>query len=112
MRPFELTVEDHPPLNPKRWYLLVIRNISRATGKRRGIQVELALLDPEQVGLVHREVLELPVMSGNLTAESFHSLGFSIDVGQNHAASPQSKSQCNPADQTRKSDGIAGPRRH
>ena len=82
MRPFELTVEDYPPLDPKRWYPLGVRNISRAVGKASEFGVELAHLDPEQAGRVHREVLVLPVRPGNLAAEFFRCLGFAIDVGQ------------------------------
>jgi len=82
MRPFEITVEDYPPLDPKRWYLLGVRNISRAAGKAAEFDVELAHLDFEQAGRVHREVLVLPVRPGNLVAEFFRCLGFAIDVGQ------------------------------
>ena len=83
MRPFELQVEDHPQLDPKQWYLLCVRNISRAVGKAPKIRVGLAHLDAEQAGRVHDILLSLPLRPGNLTAEFFHNLGFSIDVGQN-----------------------------
>ena len=82
MRPFELTVEDYPQLDPKRWYLLCVRNISRAAGKAPEIRVKLAHLDAEQAGRVHDILLSLPLRPGNLTAEFFHNLGFSIDVDQ------------------------------
>ena len=82
MRPFELTVEDHPPLDPKRWYLIVILNISRAAGKAPEIRVALAHLDAEQAGRAHDIQLALPLRPGNLAAELFRCLGFSVDVNQ------------------------------
>ena len=82
MRPFELTIEDYPPLDPKQWYLVGVRNISRATGKAPVIQVELVHLDSEQAGRVHDIRLALPLRPGNLAAEMFRCLGFATDVNQ------------------------------